>query len=341
MKKLLVVLLLLLPLIACSKKDEGKVLVTIDGDKLTVQEFNKELDKIPVNMKMLVATQTGKRNFLDRIVIKKLLLKEAKKEDIENQKEFQDRFNDIKEQLLIESLLKKKVTTEAKLGDEDLQKYYDAKKDEFKRETEIQTRQIVLKSEQEAKEVLSRIQKGEDFGELARKHSVDPNAKASGGDVGYHPKGTLLPAYEEAAFKLQKVGQVSPIIKTQLGYHIIKLEGMKPPAYVPFPEVKEFIKQKITQEKQAEILDKYVQDLKKNAKITINEDVLKEENTKPEAAATAEPGAKTEASKEPGAKVEPGAKTEAPAQPAAKPEPAAKEPSKETPAKKEEAPAKK
>ena len=101
------------------------------------------------------------------MVVKKLLLKEAKKEDIENQKEFQDRLNDIKEQLLIESLLKKKVTTEAKLGDEDLQKYYDAHKDEFKRETEIQTRQIVVKSEQEAKEIQARIQKGEDFAELA------------------------------------------------------------------------------------------------------------------------------------------------------------------------------
>ena len=93
----------------------------------------------------------------------------------------------------------------------------------------------------------------------------------------------------------------------------------------PFPEVKEFIKQKITQEKQAEILDKYVQDLKKNAKITINEDALKEESKKPEAGATTEPGAKTEA----------------PAQPAAKPEPATKEPAKETPAKQEEAPPKK
>jgi len=277
MKKYLIVLFLVLPLISCSKKDAGKSIATIDGEKITVQEFNAELDKIPMNMKMLVASQSGKKEFLNRLIVKKLLLREAKKENVEKEKAFQDRLTDIKEQLTIEQLLKKKVAAELNFSDAELESYYEAHKEEFKRDKEIQTRQIVVKTEPEAKELQARIARGEDFAELARKYSIDPSAKTTGGDIGFHPKGTLIPEYEAAAFSLTKIGQVSPPVKTQLGYHLIKLEGMRTGTYVPFPEVKDFIRQKMTQERQAEALQKYIDGLKTNSRVFINDDMLKEE----------------------------------------------------------------
>jgi len=289
----MICLLLVASLFACKKEDDSKVLVTINDDKITMSEFNKELDKIPMNMKMMVATESGKKTFLDRFIVKKLLLKEAEKGNIEQDKEFQNRLTEIKEQLIVESLLKKKLTSGASLTDEGLQKYYDANKEKFRKEREINTRHILMKSGEEAKQVKEKLASGEDFTELAKRYSIDPNAKATGGDVGFHPKGTLLPEYEAAAFKLTKVGQVSPITKTQFGYHIIRLEGIKPPQYVPFAEVKEFIKQQLSQEKQKEVIDKYIEDLRKNSKISINEALLKEQapaaakpetkDTKPEA----------------------------------------------------------
>lgn len=277
MKKILICLIAFLFVFSCSKKDNGKALVTIDNDTITLEEFNKELDKIPMNMKMLVATQSGKKTYLDRLVMKKLLLREAAKDKIENEKDFQNRFVDIKEQLLIESLLKKKIAADSQLTENDMKKYYDTNKEKFKKEKEINTRHILLKTEEEAKQVMERLQKGEDFIELSKKYSIDPNAKASGGEIGFHPKGTLLPEYEAAAFKLTKVGQVTGPVKSQFGYHIIRLEGAKPPAFVSFDEVKDFIRQQLTQDKQKELLEKYIEDLKKAAKITINEDLLKEE----------------------------------------------------------------
>jgi peptidyl-prolyl cis-trans isomerase C len=297
MKKTVCFLLLLLPLVACSQKDQGKPLVTIDDYTITTQEFNSELDKIPVNMKMAVATQNGKKSFLDRLIVKKLLLREAAKENIEKSKEFQDRLGDIKEQLLIESLLKKKVMTDSKLTDEELNKYYESHKAEFKKPQEIDTSQIVVKTEQEAKEIKAKLAAGEDFAELAKKFSLDPTARTTGGKVGFQPKGALIPEYDAAAFKLQKPGQISPIVKTQFGYHIIRLEGVKPPQQVPFAEVKDFIKQKLAQERQQEVLEKYIDGLKKASKISINEELLKEEGKKPEGATQteqqkAEPGAK-------------------------------------------------
>lgn len=110
------------------------------------------------------------------------------------------------------------------------------------------------------------------------------------------------------------------IVKTQFGYHIIRLEGIKPPSYVPFEEVKDFIKQKNAQEKQKEVLEKYIEELKKNAKITINEALLKEEKAespvKPEASEKGTPPQKDETPQ----------KQEAPAkQPEPQPKPSTKE----------------
>jgi len=321
MKKLVVCLFLALLVISCAKKDDGKVLATIDGEKVTLQEFNKELDKIPMNMKMLVASESGKKNYLDRLVVKKLLLKEASKAKIESDKEFQERVNDIKEQLLIETLLKKKITADTQMSEDDLKKYYEEHKEEFKKDREINTRHILLKTEEEAKQVQGKLQKGEDFTELAKKYSIDPNVRTTGGEIGFQPKGSLIPEYENASFKLIKVGQVSGIVKTQFGYHIIRLEGVKPPSYVPFEEVKDFIKQKNAQEKQKEVLEKYIEELKKNAKITIDEALLKEDK--------AEPPAKAEAPSEkvtPPQKIETPQKSEAPAkQPEPQPKPQTKE----------------
>lgn len=269
---------------SCGKKEDSRVLAEIDGEKITLSEFTRELDRIPLELKMFVLSQVGKKNYLERMITKKLLLREAKKEGIEKEKEFQERLSELREQLLIEMLLKKKITTDFRIDDAELKKYYEAHKEEFKRPPEINTRHILLKTEEEARQIQEKLMKGEDFVELAKKYSIDPAAKVTGGELGYHPRGSLVPEYEEEAFKLKKVGQISGIVKSRFGYHLIRLEGIKPPSYAQFDEVKELIRQRMIQEKQGEILQKYIEDLKKNAKIKINEDLLKDEKVEPKPA---------------------------------------------------------
>lgn len=275
MKKFLIFLLILPLFFFCSKKEE-KVIARIDDEVITVDEFKKEIERLPLNMKILVAEEKGKRDYLDRLILKRLLLREAKKEGIEKTKEFQEKLKDIKDSLLIETLLGKKMRSDVKISDEEARAYYEKNKEAFKRGVEINTRHILLKTEEEAREIQKRLLAGEDFVELAKKYSVDPNAKITGGELGFHPKGTLLPEYEEAAFKLKRVGEVSGIVRTPLGFHIIRLEGIRPSSVVPFEEMKDFIKQRLIEEKQGEIIEKYVEDLKKKAKIIVYEEYLKE-----------------------------------------------------------------
>jgi peptidyl-prolyl cis-trans isomerase C len=329
MKKVLILLCLVFLLFGCGKKDDGgKVLATIDGEKITLEDFNKELDRIPANMKMLVLTQSGKQSFLDRYIVKRLLMEEAKKESVEKDKDFQDRLTDIREQLLIESLLKKKVTTNINPSEEQLKEYYEKNKEKFKTGQEVDTRQILVKTEKEAKEIRAKLDKGEDFSDLAKKFSIDPSARNTGGAIGYHAKGTLMPEYEAVAFKLTKVGQISPPFKTQLGYHIIQLLGIKQPAFTPYEEVKEFIKQRIVQERQNDVLEKYVTDLKAKAKITINAELLKGEAEKGGPAGKVEQPPQAAPAEKTKDEAPPKSETPSKPEPAAKPEP---QPAKEGP----------
>ena len=122
------------------------------------------------------------------------------------------------------------------------------------------------------KDILAKLKAGGNFEELAKKNSVD-SSSAKGGDLGWFGKGSMVPAFEKAALAL-KEGQISDVVKSDFGYHIIKLTGKRPAGIRPFEEVKEQIKGAIMPTKQQEIFQKIKEELKKTAKITIKEDVL-------------------------------------------------------------------
>ena len=123
--------------------------------------------------------------------------------------------------------------------------------------------------------ILQKLKDGAEFGQLARQYSKDPS-KERGGDIGYFAKGQLMPEIEEACFKLE-VGQVSDIIKTQLGYHIMKLTDKKEPHAVELSEVKGTIEKELKDKAQQESFDALVKSLKSKARVKINEKLLEDE----------------------------------------------------------------
>jgi peptidyl-prolyl cis-trans isomerase C len=111
----------------------------------------------------------------------------------------------------------------------------------------------------------ARLKKGEDFSELAKKSSDCPSAPR-GGDLGFFPRGQMVPAFENSAFAL-KSGDVSDIIETQFGYHLIKVTDKKAPGTLTFDESKERIAQYLKQEKATDKVSKFIEELKSKAEI--------------------------------------------------------------------------
>ncbi len=253
-------------------KKEGKVLADVNSGTITTGDFDRELKNLPEYLKAMADTPQGRKEMLDTMIIRELILQQAAKDGLDKSPEIAEKLQDLKKRLIVESFLKKKVETEAKVSDEDLKKFYEQNKDKFKSGEQIRASHILVKTEKEAQDILAKLKAGAKFDELAKKYSVDSSA-AKGGDLGWFGKGSMVPAFEKAALAL-KEGQISGIVKSDFGYHIIKLTGKRPAGIRPFEEVKEQIKGAIMPSKQQEIFQKIKDELKKTAKITINEDVL-------------------------------------------------------------------
>jgi len=264
-------------------KKEGKVLAEVNSGSITTGDFDRELKNLPEYLKAMADTPQGRKEMLDTMVIRELILQQAAKDGLDKGAEIEDKLQDLKKRLIVESFLKKKVEVESKVSDEDMKKFYEQNKDKFKSGEQIKASHILVKTEKEAKDLLAKLKAGGNFEELAKKNSVD-SSSAKGGDLGWFGKGSMVPAFEKAALAL-KEGQISDIVKSDFGFHIIKLTGKRPAGIRPFEEVKEQIKGAIMPTKQQEVFQKIKDELKKTAKITIKEDVLnsiggKKEETK-------------------------------------------------------------
>jgi len=261
-------------------KKEGQVLAEVNGGSITTGDFNRELKNLPEYLKAMADTPEGRKEMLDTMVIRELILQQASKDGLDKSAEIEDKLKDLKKRLIVESFLKKKVETESQVTDADLQKFYEQNKEKFKTGEQIRASHILVKNEKDAKDILDKIKAGGNFEELAKKNSVDSSA-AKGGDLGWFGKGSMVPVFEKAALAL-KEGQVSDVVKSDFGFHIIKLTGKRAAGLRPLEEVKDQIKGAIMPTKQQEVFQKIKEELKKTAKITVKEDVLKGMGSKKE-----------------------------------------------------------
>lgn len=253
-------------------KKEGQVIADVNGKTITTGDFTRELKNLPDYLKAMADTPQGRKEMLDTMVIRELILQQAAKDGTDKGPEIEEKLQELKKRLIVESFLKKKVESDAQISEADLKKFYDQNVDKFKTGEQIRASHILVKTEKEAKDILAQIKAGGKFEDLAKKSSVDSSA-AKGGDLGWFGKGTMVPAFEKAVLSL-KEGQISDVVKSDFGYHIIKLTGKRAAGVRPFEEVKDQIKGALMPTKQQEIFQKIKEELKKTAKISIKEDVL-------------------------------------------------------------------
>lgn len=272
MKKLSIVLLSVSMLSSIAFADNSdRVVATYTGGEVRESQIMKEF-KPQLN---LPSGETIK-NFDDfppqdqdkliRIYVNNILLKkEVEKSNITSSKEFQEKLENAKNQLaqkeLLENYVKSNLTD--KMFDDEYNKYVTS----LKGKEQIKVSHILVKSEKEANDLKNKLNKGADFAKLAGESSLDKASATNGGVIGYillNQPGQLVPEFENKAFAL-KVNEVSTPVKTDYGWHIIKVLEKKP---VPIP-TKEEAKMTIDNVLAAEILKKYISDLEAKADLKI------------------------------------------------------------------------
>ncbi len=229
----------------------------------------------------------AKKDYLTTYVADMILVsKAAEAKKLGDTDDFKRKMALARTKLLMEALLQNEA--KAAVTDEAMKKVYaDAIKD-LGNEQEVSARHILVESEDEAKAVAADLKKGGDFAAIAKEKSKDPGSKDSGGDLGFFTKDQMVPEFAEAAFKLDK-GQISEPVKSQFGWHVIRVDDKRAKQPPSFDQVKDQVENFVQRKAQAELIQK----LRADAKI----EKLGEKPADPAAKPDAKPDTKAPAKK--------------------------------------------
>jgi len=177
---------------------------------------------------------------------------------------------DIKRQLMINSILEE-TRNQISITDEELLEYYNENKESFLEPEQVHARHILVETEEEANNLLLQLKEGlTDFAELAKEKSIGPSAP-NGGDLGFFARGQMVKEFEDVAFSLEP-GEISDVVQTQFGYHIIKCEEKKEKYSPTFEEAKERINNTLKYQRENEAISTLISKLKEEAAIVYNYD---------------------------------------------------------------------
>ncbi|MFZ2587363.1 MAG: peptidylprolyl isomerase [Alphaproteobacteria bacterium] len=247
-----------LTLSACGDADKkGETLATVNGDKLVSGEVDKQMANLPAQ---LVQGREAdiKRQLLDRLVEQKLIEQEIKRTNVESEQAFKDQLENARKQIAANMVVQKKVNEV--LTPAVLQQAYDATKAQ-RAFPAVKARHILVATEAEANNLIT-VATPATFEQLAREKSIGPS-KDNGGELGWFRREAMVPEFAAVAFSTP-VGSIARTpVKTQFGWHVVMVEEKNDKYVPPLEQVAEQIKQELSQQ----VIQGYLADLRKNAKI--------------------------------------------------------------------------
>jgi peptidyl-prolyl cis-trans isomerase C len=252
---LAVVLLTGLPVRA---QDANPVLAKVNGAEIRQSDLTLAEEELGPSLAQMDPA-TKKENVLAFLIDMKIVAKAAEAKKIEDRDDFKARLAFTRNRLLMDNLLA--VEGKAATTDENMKKVYEEASKQISDEPEVHARHILVETEDEAKAIAEELKKGADFAELAKKKSKDPGA-SDGGDLGFFTKDQMVPEFSAVAFALEP-GKISDPVKSQFGWHIIKVEEKRNRKAPDFEQVRAQIETYVTRKAQAE----YVAKLREAAKI--------------------------------------------------------------------------
>jgi peptidyl-prolyl cis-trans isomerase C len=269
--------------LGCQKGTGGKELVRVNDVSISLEEFREITERQSLEGKLRLLKEKDRRDFLENYLItREVLYQEASKKGYDKNTQIMGKIEDIKRAMVIEAFLEDTLSKRGDVSDSEIQQYYKENKDLFTEPEEIKIRQIIVESEPVLQGVLMRLSNGESFEKLASTYNVG-KYREDGGNFGSIRRGQLSPSlaqFEEAAFSLRNKGEISEVVKTPFGYHIIRLDDKRGTALKPLGLVKEKIRLVLQAKKKQEVRTAYLKETKTKAKISINEKLWAEEEKK-------------------------------------------------------------
>ena len=226
---------------AAQEKAPDPVVADVNGEKIVLSDLVSTYRALPQRLQQVPFEQLFKP-LLEHAIAIRLLAAEGRKAKLQESEAVQKRLRYIEGQYLYEAYVEKIVAeraTEAKLKEA-----YAAFVKDYKGEEEVRASHILVKTEQEAKDIIGQLEKGADFAKLAKEKSVDPSKDRNAGDLGFFSKEQMVKEFAEAAFAMKKGETVKAPVKTQFGWHVIRVTDRRAGAAPKFEEVKDQLRQR-------------------------------------------------------------------------------------------------
>lgn len=262
-------LLLAISFVAPPAQSADKVIARVNGSditdaeiKLAENDLGPELANIPAGQRQMV--------LLEYVIENQILAAAAQVQELHSDENFKNRLKYYTRRALRDAFYEKNIRST--VTEADAKKLYDSQVKSIKPETELRARHILLKTEKEAKDVVKSLAGGAKFADLAKKKSTGPSGPR-GGDLGYFTRGRMVKEFETVAFSLKK-GEVSQPVKTQFGWHVIKIEDIRKRQAPKFEVLKDRIMASLVQRKTQQV----VGSLRSKAKVEVLDPVLKKQH---------------------------------------------------------------
>jgi Parvulin-like peptidyl-prolyl isomerase len=237
--------------------DKDPVVAIVNGTELRASAVAAYQRSLPPQM----AAQVPYEALLDSLISSQLVYEQAKKDGLDKDAEVKQALKQFEQQLMVKAWINKKLKTE--ISDDAVRQGYDTFLAGFTPGDEVRARHILTETEDQAKAVIAELKKGADFTETAKAKSKDPSAKQNGGDLGYFTKDEMVPQFAEAAFAMKPGDLSGAPVKSQFGWHVIKLEDRRLASPPTFEQARPVIRERLAEE----TADRLVSDIRAKAKV--------------------------------------------------------------------------
>jgi parvulin-like peptidyl-prolyl isomerase len=259
-------LLSLVLIFGCAKK-EGKIVAKVGEREITVEDLENQFNQ---QSRLIIQGRSEldrRRDALDKLIQDQVVILGAYKEGLDTEVKNDTAFQTQQDQILLRELYNKEILAKSEVSESELKGHYEKLKEE------IHAWHILVETKAQADSIYQQLKEGADFGELAKERSIDPSAPNNAGDLGFFGWGKMVPEFQEEAFKL-KDGEISRPVKTNYGWHIIKLVERREVDQPPYEEAKEMIRSNLRRDKTQRRVREYFEELKKKVNFELNEEAL-------------------------------------------------------------------
>lgn len=246
---------------------ESRVLAVVQGKEITEEIVLRFLNDLGPQMAMQFQSPEGMKRVVDELVNQEIIYLDAKEKEMEKEEEYIKELDRLKEGLMKQYAVNK-LLKDIKVTEDEVEKYYNDNKDRFKKPESIVASHILVEDEEKANNIVKEINEGLSFEDAALKYSTCPS-KDQGGNLGEFTRGQMVLEFDQAAFDME-VGPISEPVKTNFGYHIIKVSAKNESSLSSFDEVKDQLTQQLLGIKQQEFYLTKTDELKQKYDVVVN-----------------------------------------------------------------------